>query len=43
MWGAYFCVGAFKCDVVAEIKMAVNIHGAYFVWVLIILILQYLN
>ena len=30
MWGAYFCVGAFKRDVVAEIKMAVNIHGCLF-------------
>ena len=27
MWGAYFCVGAYKHDVVAEIKMAVYIHG----------------
>ena len=38
MWGAYFCMGAYKHDV--EIKMGAYIHGVYFVWVLIIPILQ---
>ena len=36
MWSAYFCMGAYKCNVVVVIKM-----GAYFVWVLNILILWY--
>ena len=27
MWGAYFCMGAYKRDVVAEIKMGAYIHG----------------
>ena len=44
MWGAYFCMGAYKRNVVAEIKMGAYIHGgAYFVWVLIIPILRYLQ
>ena len=39
MWGAYFCMGAYKRDV---IKMSAFIHGhlfmvlAYFLWVPII-------
>ena len=36
MWGAYFCMGAYKHDVVVVIKMGACIHG-----VLIIPILQY--
>ena len=39
MWGGYFCVIAYKRDVVVVIKMGAYIHGAYFVWVLIIPIL----
>ena len=35
-WAAYFRIGGYKRDVVVVIKM-----GAYFVWVLIILILRY--
>ena len=27
MWGAYFCVGAYECDVVVVIKMGAYIHG----------------
>ena len=27
MWGAYFRMGAYKRDVVAEIKMGAYIHG----------------
>ena len=27
MWGAYFCMGAYKRDVVAEIKVGAYIHG----------------
>ena len=27
MWGAYFCLGAYKCDVVVVIKMGACIHG----------------
>ena len=27
MWGAYFCMGAYKRDVVAEMKMGAYIHG----------------
>ena len=38
MWGAYFCMGAYKCDVVVVIKIGI---GAYFVWVPIIPILRY--
>ena len=30
MWGAYFCMGAYKCDVVAEIEMGAYIHGCLF-------------
>ena len=37
--GAYFCMGAYKRDVVVVIKT--YSWGAYFVWVLIILILWY--
>ena len=41
MWGAYFCVGAYKHDVVVVTKIGADIHGgAYFVWVAII---QYLH
>ena len=36
MWGAYFCMGAYKRDVVVVIKMGAYIHG-----VLIIPILRY--
>ena len=36
MWGAYFCMGAYKRDMVVVIKM-----GAYIRGVLIIPILQY--
>ena len=36
LWGAYFCMG---CDVVVVIKIAAYIHGAYFLWVLIVQIL----
>ena len=41
--GAYFCMGAYKCDVVVVIKMNAYIHGSYFVWVLIIPILRYIH
>ena len=27
MWGAYFYMGAYKCDVVVVIKMGAYIHG----------------
>ena len=27
MWGAYFCMGAYKHDVVVVIKMGAHIHG----------------
>ena len=27
MWGAYFCMGAYKRDVVVVIKMGACIHG----------------
>ena len=27
MWGAYFCMGAYKRDVVVTIKMGACIHG----------------
>ena len=27
MWGTYFCMGAYKCDVVVLIKMGAYIHG----------------
>ena len=27
MWGAYFCMGAYKSNVVAVIKMGAYIHG----------------
>ena len=40
MWGASFCMGAFKRNVVIVIKMGACIHGAYFVWVPIIPILR---
>ena len=30
IWGAYFCIGAYKRDVVAEIKMGAYIHGCLF-------------
>ena len=33
MWGAYFCMGAYKHDVVTVIKMGAFIHGAYLLWV----------
>ena len=44
--GAYFCMGAYKCDVIAIIKMGAFIHGPfihgpYFLWVPIIRILRY--
>ena len=40
--GAYFCMGAYKRDVVAVIKMGAPYSwGAYFVWMLIIPILWY--
>ena len=44
MWGAYFCVSAYKRDVVVVIKMGAYLYswGAYFVWVLIIPILWYM-
>ena len=41
MWGAYFCMGAYKPDVVVVIKMVPIFMGACFLWVLIIPILQY--
>ena len=41
MWGVYFCMGAYKHNVVAVIKIGAFIHGAYFVRVLIISILWY--
>ena len=43
MWGAYFCMGAYKRGVVVVIKMGAYVYswGAYFVWVLIIPILRY--
>ena len=45
MWGAYFCMGAYKHDVVVVIKMGARIHGCLFCmsWVLIILILRYFH
>ena len=41
MWGAYFCMGAYKHDVVVVINMGAYIHGVliFCVWVLIIPIL----
>ena len=27
MWDAYFCMGAYRCNVVAEIRMGAYIHG----------------
>ena len=27
MWGTYFCMGAYKRDMFAEIKMGAEIHG----------------
>ena len=42
MWGAYLCMGTYKCDVVVVIKMGTCIHGACFVWVLIVQILRYM-
>ena len=27
MWGAYFCMAAYKCDVVVVLKMGAYIHG----------------
>ena len=30
MWGAYICMGAYKCDVVVVIKMCAYIHGCLF-------------
>ena len=41
--GAYFCMGAYKRNVVAKIKMGAYIHGVLvlWVWVLIIMILRY--
>ena len=36
VWGVYFCMGAYKHNVVAVIKIGAYIHGAYFVWVLIL-------
>ena len=30
MWGAYFCIGAYKRDVVVVIKMGAYIHGFLF-------------
>ena len=36
MWGAYFCMGAYKSDVVVIIQMDAYIHGVYFVWVTIL-------
>ena len=43
MWGAYLCMGTYKCDVVVVIKMGTCIHGACFVWVLIVQILRYMQ
>ena len=41
MWGAYFCMGSYKWNGVVAIKMVPIFMGAYFLWVLIILILWY--
>ena len=41
MWGTYFRMGGYKRDVVVVVKMGAFFMGAYFVWVLIILILRY--
>ena len=30
LWGAYFCMGAYKSDVVAVIKMDAYVHGCLF-------------
>ena len=30
MWGAYFCMGAYKRDVVVVIKTGAYIHGCLF-------------
>ena len=30
MWGASFCMGAYKCNVVIVIKMGAYIHGGLF-------------
>ena len=27
MWGAYFCMGGYECDVVVVIKMGAYIHS----------------
>ena len=34
MWGAYFCMGAYKRDVVVVIKMGVYIHGVHIIPIL---------
>ena len=41
MWGACFCMGAYKCNVVVVIKLGAYIHGASFLWMPIILVIQY--
>ena len=41
MWGAYFCMGAYKHSVVVAIKMVPIFMDAYFLWVPIIHILWY--
>ena len=41
MFGAYFCMGAYKHSVVVAIKMVPIFMDAYFLWVLIIHILWY--
>ena len=39
--GAYFCMGAYKCNVLVVIKMGAYVHGVLiFAWVLIVPILR---
>ena len=40
--GAYFCMGAYKRDVIVVIKWVPIFIGCLFMWVLIIPILRYL-
>ena len=41
MWDAYFCMDAYKHNVVVVIKMVPIFMGGYFLWVPIIPILWY--
>ena len=35
MWGAYFCTGAYKCNVVVVIKMGAYIQGVLIIPILL--------